>query len=128
MFESQGEYATLSERVRAVRLQLFGECGGPMLARRLGIPQRRLARMEAGGPIPDRAHPEAHRGHRGESPLAAIRGGREVRASGDHAAPAAGIRVRNPTDDRPPALPGRRPDRRFAGPSRERRRVPHVPV
>jgi hypothetical protein len=52
MFESQGEYATLSERVRAVRLQLFGECGGPMLAQRLGIPHRRLARIEAGGPIP----------------------------------------------------------------------------
>jgi hypothetical protein len=52
MFESRGEYATLSERVQAVRVQLFGESGGPVLAELLGIPQRRLARIEAGGPIP----------------------------------------------------------------------------
>jgi hypothetical protein len=52
MYESRGEDATLAERVRAVRTRLYGECGGPMLADLLGIPQRLLARIEAGGPIP----------------------------------------------------------------------------
>jgi hypothetical protein len=33
-------------------MQIFGERGGPMLAELLGITQRRLARIEAGGPIP----------------------------------------------------------------------------
>jgi hypothetical protein len=33
-------------------MQIFGEHGGPMLAELLGITQRRLARIEAGGPIP----------------------------------------------------------------------------
>jgi hypothetical protein len=52
MSEGRGEVSMLSTRVRAVRMQLFGECGGPMLAELLGIPQRRLARIEAGEPIP----------------------------------------------------------------------------
>ena len=33
-------------------MDLYGECGGPILARRLRISQRRLARMEAGSPFP----------------------------------------------------------------------------
>jgi hypothetical protein len=52
MGESPGESSTLSERIGAVRMDLFGECGGPVLARRVGIPQRLLARMEAGSPFP----------------------------------------------------------------------------
>ena len=53
MLESRGACSTLSERIRAVRLDLFGECGGPMLATLLGVTQRKLMRMEAGGPMPD---------------------------------------------------------------------------
>jgi hypothetical protein len=52
MFEDQGEPSALSHRIHTVRLQLYGECGGPILAQLLGIPQRRLTRIEAGGPIP----------------------------------------------------------------------------
>lgn len=52
MIDSQGEYSDLCQRVQTVRMQLFGECGGPMLAELLGISQRRLTRIEAGGPIP----------------------------------------------------------------------------
>ena len=52
MRESPGEYSRLSERICAVRMDLFGECGGPVLARRMGIPLRLLARMEAGSPFP----------------------------------------------------------------------------
>jgi hypothetical protein len=52
MFESQSEYSTLSQRVKAVRMQRFGACGGPMLAELLGIPHQRLERIEAGGAIP----------------------------------------------------------------------------
>lgn len=51
MSENRGDSPDLAERVRTVRLQLYGECGGPMMAEQLGIPQRRLARIEAGGPI-----------------------------------------------------------------------------
>jgi hypothetical protein len=52
MIESNSEFSTLSERVRAVRLDLFGDEGGALLASLLGIPERRVARMEMHGPIP----------------------------------------------------------------------------
>ena len=52
MPESPGDYSNLAARVRAVRMDLFGEHGGPVLARLLRIPSRRLARIEAGAPIP----------------------------------------------------------------------------
>jgi hypothetical protein len=52
MHESEADRCALSERIRAVRMDLFGEHGGPNLARRLRIPERALARMEAGRPIP----------------------------------------------------------------------------
>jgi hypothetical protein len=52
MPESPGDYSNLAARVRAVRMDLFGEHGGPVLARLLRIPSRRLARIEAGDPIP----------------------------------------------------------------------------
>jgi hypothetical protein len=52
MFDSRSESSTLSARVRTVRIQNFGEHGGPMLAELVGVTQRRLARIEAGGPIP----------------------------------------------------------------------------
>jgi hypothetical protein len=51
MFEDQGECSTLPERIRAIRIDLFGECGGPVLARLLQIPDRKLERLETGGPI-----------------------------------------------------------------------------
>jgi hypothetical protein len=47
-----GDYFTLSQRIRAVRTDLYGEAGRPILARRLRIPQRSLAQMEAGSPFP----------------------------------------------------------------------------
>ncbi len=52
MFENQGECSTLPERIRAIRIDLFGESGGPLLARLLRIPDRTLERFETGGPIP----------------------------------------------------------------------------
>ena len=52
MIESNSEFSTLSERVRAVRLDLFGDDGGALLASLLGIPERRVAHMEIDGPIP----------------------------------------------------------------------------
>jgi hypothetical protein len=52
MFDSRGESSMISARVRTVRIQRFGEHGGPMLAQLLGISRCRLARIEAGGPIP----------------------------------------------------------------------------
>jgi hypothetical protein len=48
---SQGGNATLAERIRAIRMELFGESGGPMLASLLRIPYRRVVLMEGGGPI-----------------------------------------------------------------------------
>jgi hypothetical protein len=52
MRDREADYTALSERIRGVRTDLFGEQGGPILARRLRIPQRTMARMEAGRPIP----------------------------------------------------------------------------
>ena len=54
MLESAGEHSNLAERIRSVRMDLFGEHGGPVLARLLRVPSRRLARIESGGPIPAR--------------------------------------------------------------------------
>jgi hypothetical protein len=51
MAEKQADSSSLAERIRALRLECFGEHGGPLLARRLRIPQRRLARIEAGVPF-----------------------------------------------------------------------------
>jgi hypothetical protein len=44
--------ASLSERLRAVRAELFGERGGPELARRLGIPIRTWYNYESGVTVP----------------------------------------------------------------------------
>src|SRR5919112_978542 len=44
--------ASLSERLRAIRAELFGERGGPELARRLGIPIRTWYNYEAGVTVP----------------------------------------------------------------------------
>jgi hypothetical protein len=42
----------LARRLRAVRLDKYGEHGGPLLAEGLGIPTRTWARYESGAPIP----------------------------------------------------------------------------
>jgi hypothetical protein len=42
----------LAARVRDVRIALYGEHGGPLLARALGIPFRTLHNYEAGCTIP----------------------------------------------------------------------------
>ena len=52
MHEIYGEYSTISERMRAVRVDLFGEDGGWLLAILLGISERKLTRLETHGPIP----------------------------------------------------------------------------
>src|SRR5688500_9678267 len=43
---------SLAERLREVRAELFGERGGPELARRLGIPVRTWYNYEAGVTVP----------------------------------------------------------------------------
>ncbi len=45
----------LATRFRAVRVALYGENGGPLLARALGIPFRTLHKYETGGTIPAQA-------------------------------------------------------------------------
>lgn len=42
----------LSRRVREVRVELYGEHGGPLLASALGVPFRTWASYEAGESIP----------------------------------------------------------------------------
>jgi hypothetical protein len=42
----------LAGRLRAVRLDRYGEHGGPLLAEALGIPTRIWARYESGATIP----------------------------------------------------------------------------
>jgi hypothetical protein len=42
----------LAARVRAVRISLYGENGGPLLAQALGIPFRTLHNYESGYTIP----------------------------------------------------------------------------
>jgi hypothetical protein len=42
----------LAGRLRAVRLDQYGEHGGPLLAERLGIPTRTWVRYESGAPLP----------------------------------------------------------------------------
>jgi transcriptional regulator with XRE-family HTH domain len=44
--------ATLASRLRRVRLERYGEHGGPELARALGVPFRTWANYEAGVTIP----------------------------------------------------------------------------
>ena len=46
------EKYSLAERLRAIRAELFGERGGPELARRLGIPVRTWYNYEAGVTVP----------------------------------------------------------------------------
>ena len=45
----------LAARIRDVRIALYGENGGPLLARALGIPFRTLHNYEAGCTIPAHA-------------------------------------------------------------------------
>jgi hypothetical protein len=52
MRESIGQYATLSERIRAVRIDRFGDDGASLLASLMGITEGKLTRMEMHGPIP----------------------------------------------------------------------------
>jgi hypothetical protein len=51
MRESDADSSALARRLRNLRIDLFGEDGASILARRLRIPQRTLDRMEAGRPI-----------------------------------------------------------------------------
>ncbi len=46
------EKNSLAERLRAIRAELFGERGGPEMARRLGIPVRTWYNYEAGVTVP----------------------------------------------------------------------------
>ena len=48
----RGFPAVLADRVREVRLELFGEHGGPRLAEALGIPHRTWHHFENGVTIP----------------------------------------------------------------------------
>ena len=52
MFENKWDNPILSDRIRAIRIDLFGEFGRPALAELLRIPDRRLERFETGSPIP----------------------------------------------------------------------------
>lgn len=42
----------LSQRIREIRLELYGENGGPMLSSALGIPYRNWVRYESGATMP----------------------------------------------------------------------------
>jgi hypothetical protein len=42
----------LSRRLRTVRLEMYGEHGGPLLAEALGVPARRWVRYESGATVP----------------------------------------------------------------------------
>ena len=42
----------LARRIREIRKELYGEHGGPLLARKLLIPYRELHLYETGGPVP----------------------------------------------------------------------------
>jgi hypothetical protein len=42
----------LASRLRAVRLDMYGEHGAPLLAEALGIPFRTWVRYESGTPVP----------------------------------------------------------------------------
>ena len=48
----QPESLALARRLREVRLELYGENGGPLLAEVLGLPARTWAHYEAGVTIP----------------------------------------------------------------------------
>jgi hypothetical protein len=52
MLEINGDHSSLSERMRTVRVELYGENGEFALARLLGMPEARLRRMESNGRIP----------------------------------------------------------------------------
>ena len=52
MFENNWENPSLSDRIRAIRIDLFGEFGRPALAELLRIPDRKLERFETGSPVP----------------------------------------------------------------------------
>lgn len=45
-------YAALARRLYEVRLEVYGEEGGPLLARSLGLPERTWAHYESGVSIP----------------------------------------------------------------------------
>jgi hypothetical protein len=53
--ESQALRSDLAGRIREIRIALYGQNGGPLLARDLGIPFRTLHRYEDGGTIPAQA-------------------------------------------------------------------------
>lgn len=44
--------SNLADRIRAVRVALYGQHGGPLLARALGVPFRVLHSYEAGSTVP----------------------------------------------------------------------------
>jgi hypothetical protein len=52
MLETNDEYPTLPERMRVIRLDLFGDDGAFLLASLLRIPEAKWRRMEASGRIP----------------------------------------------------------------------------
>ena len=55
--ESVRTKGRLAERLREVRSDLFGERGGPELARRLGLPIRTWYNYEIGVTVPAEAEP-----------------------------------------------------------------------
>jgi hypothetical protein len=56
MHETESDWDAIkrdvSRRLREIRLELYGEHGGPILAQTLRIPFRRWARYEAGASMP----------------------------------------------------------------------------
>ncbi len=52
MLEINRDNSSLRERMRAIRVDLFGENGAFILAGLLGIPEGKLTCMETEGPIP----------------------------------------------------------------------------
>ena len=63
--ESLRAKLTLAERLSSLRLELFGDRGGPEMARRLGIPVRTWYNYEGGGNRARRGGPQDHRTHFG---------------------------------------------------------------
>jgi hypothetical protein len=52
VLDTNPEYAILSDRIRAIRIDRFGDEGASVLASLMGIPEAKLTRMETHGPIP----------------------------------------------------------------------------
>ena len=64
----------LGRRLRQVRMDLYGENGGPMLAEALRLPVRTWINYESGMTVPGAGHAPLHRADGGVSALVADRG------------------------------------------------------